>query len=434
MRLTNLLSLSILALSSFVNGIDQEEIDNEINSNLKIYELNKINKHNKIPLISVDSSLYYFADKLDVSNYYKLSELSHESIEAIDDIYSSLKINEENDKQLPKLIIKIDGIDQQDSQFNKLNLNPTFVTKNNEQSYNFADKITENFKNFKLYKLTNELQLISNNDNDSIKNVLINHYKYYDEKLIKIWQNFKSLIKNTDDNQIILNNNNKDDLSHINVINEKLFINELSQLIHLDNVEETNDEDIIYFNSKSLFMIDYKIGKDSTTYKFCQKLLIDYLIKLTEKFEITVIASNTKKSNDKQRNILNKRNQELNEIFQTYNKRSSSQSLSNCYTNEESCQVSTSNCNSHGVCSKVDSGCWQCLCSASYNKSTSKTTNWSGFDCGKKDISAQAHLLLWTSIGLLVAFAGGIKLLISVGSESLPGVLDAATTSSSKKA
>lgn len=227
-------------------------------------------------------------------------------------------------------------------------------------------------RGFSVNKLSDKLTLVSA-DNEQTAH-FVKEFEVYGKEVA------------TEDNQVAF------DVA----VEDKNFFDELVQLVIFESrVPEADD--VVFFQLSPVQ------GSD-------EKVVRGLLERLAQVFDVVVVSNEVPEKRDVSRDKA------------VFNK------ATGCFTNEESCQVSTSNCNSHGVCTKVKAKCWQCLCSASFDKEKSKTTKWSGLDCGKKDVSSEAHLLLWTTLSLLVAFAGGIKLLVSVGSESLPGVLDAATT------
>ncbi|CAI5760320.1 unnamed protein product [Candida verbasci] len=116
-------------------------------------------------------------------------------------------------------------------------------------------------------------------------------------------------------------------------------------------------------------------------------------------------------------------------VIHTFERSKRSTSLKSFqFESKESCESNTNNCNSHGACSETK-GAWQCVCKSTYNEDAKKTTHWVGPTCAKIDVSTEANLFLWTSIFLLVLLVGGIKVLVSIGNDPLPGVLDAATIS-----
>lgn len=326
---------------------------------------------------SVNEALAYFSDRFNL-NAFKLGDYNKQEI--IQFIEAQNEMNPTNDK--PKLIITLNGV--------KFNQEPSFKVIDTDDS--FVSQFNQLISNESTQELTNEINVINIKNLEELKS----HFKYFSVKLTQIWDNFRQNVFSKD----------------INHINDQFYINEMSQLIHLNDFEFTAN-DVIVINLNSLNSLSSKIGDNSQTYKSSEKLLSD-LLKLSQ-FDILVI--------DKlpvNKSKVNKRNQELKVFFRDEKKQASN----GCFDTEEACQVNTSNCNSHGICTKVSKGCWSCACSATVDKKSSKTTNWSGFDCSKQDISSTANLLLWSSITLLVMFAGGVKLLVAVGSEKLPAILD----------
>lgn len=358
---------------------------------ISVYELNNPNAGATVKL-DFKTSVLYFADKLGVSDYFKLGEGSAHSIELIDQIHY------DGDSTKPKLVMTVSGLSKFD------HLDPVFKTYGNgkqivnEQLIN--DVVTE--QNATLIELTKELKLVSNQNHQ-----LVGHYKFFSEKLMGIWQNFKNF--GVKDNSI------KFETTHVNFVNEKFFINELSQLIHLNDIKNLSGDDVLFFESHSLDLIKKKLGKDSTTFQFCENTLIHYLITLSKSFDVTLIATPKPKLVDH-----SKRNSELQQVF-------AKKSTGSFFASEESCNSATSKCSGHGACTQTGEDSWQCLCKPTVSKK--KTTTWTGYDCSVKDVSIQFHLFLWTSLALVIALVAGVKLLASIGGESLPGVLDAATSS-----
>lgn len=91
------------------------------------------------------------------------------------------------------------------------------------------------------------------------------------------------------------------------------------------------------------------------------------------------------------------------------------------FESESQCVKTTHNCSSHGTCIKGGSG-WACACTPT--KHHGYTSYWGGSACEKRDVSWQFNLLLWTTVGILVAAGGSVGLLFSIDSEELPGILN----------
>ncbi|CAN6674163.1 hypothetical protein TRVA0_050S00760 [Trichomonascus vanleenenianus] len=101
------------------------------------------------------------------------------------------------------------------------------------------------------------------------------------------------------------------------------------------------------------------------------------------------------------------------------------------FDSKDKCKAATNNCSGRGECVKVGDR-YACACKPSYNSDKRKTTRWAGRACEKKDVSVEFQMFFWTGLGILAAIVWGIKLLFSMGSEPLPGVLSAAVVSTKK--
>mmetsp|Transcript_4376 Transcript_4376/g.4815 ORF Transcript_4376/g.4815 Transcript_4376/m.4815 type:complete len:418 (+) Transcript_4376:1570-2823(+) len=389
-----------------------------------VYELNS-QESIEAPVVTSKDALLYLSDRFDISDYYKIGDNRDEVIEFIDK--QNELINSKNTDDA-KLLVLINGVSNPNEVFQSIK--PAFNIKGSngysELSHSLITKFPKQIAtigNYNSTPLTNEIRLVSKDHQD---NSLLKHFEYFNEKLVGIWKSFTKAVET--DNQIILTNKLHQDATTLKLINDKLFINELSQLVHLNSVAPNNG-DSMFINLNSLFSLGKKTGYDSETYILSMKVLSDYLIALSAKYDISVIALPVDNKNKHLSNHLQKRGQELNEIFKESNVNKRASNNGACFSSEDACKVGTSSCNSHGKCTKIKSGCWSCACAATLDESKTKSTNWSGYDCSKKDVSSEANLLLWTGLTLLILFIGGIKLLYSVGNESLPGVLGAATAS-----
>ncbi|KAJ3248570.1 hypothetical protein HDU78_011423 [Chytriomyces hyalinus] len=95
------------------------------------------------------------------------------------------------------------------------------------------------------------------------------------------------------------------------------------------------------------------------------------------------------------------------------------------------CMTLNNNCSNHGMCTQMpnprasNQTCFFCSC---YTNNTddngeliiggsNRKVLWAGASCAQQDISSEFHLLLWSSVGLIVVLVFVIGLLASVGSE-----------------
>ncbi|KAG7663367.1 uncharacterized protein J8A68_003115 [[Candida] subhashii] len=384
MRFINLVSWSFLALSCTVSAKHSKQPHGDIS----VYELNnKPHTNSQISTISAHEAFAYFGDKLGIEDRFQLGGSDSKFIEFLNEQHN---VNEE---ELPSLFVYLRGVEGLGE--------PSFMINHKKNVHQLLfkklPKLLSKYGN-QVIQLTPEIKLITKEENHES---LIDHFNYFNEKLLNIWKSYTSK-----DNQMILS---------YQLSNDRLFINELSQLIHLGKTK-LSPTDSLFIELSSLLSIKHKIG-DSQTYHDSQQILFKELNNLSSKFNIIVI-SNPSHENIRQ---VQKRDSELSSILK---KRQTA--FSKGFDSKDACEVATDKCSSHGDC--VESGSvWACACKPSFNKKTSKTTRWVGSDCAKKDISVEANLFLWTTLGLLVLFVGGIKLLMNIGNEPLPGVLDAAT-------
>jgi len=95
-----------------------------------------------------------------------------------------------------------------------------------------------------------------------------------------------------------------------------------------------------------------------------------------------------------------------------------------CFPSIAECQASTDACNRHGSCIeglKTSGGkCVVCVCQKSTDSKSGQVSYWSGDSCQKLDISSGFVLLVGSAVAMLILFALAVRLLASVGAESLP--------------
>ncbi|KAJ5521543.1 hypothetical protein N7527_005658 [Penicillium freii] len=107
-----------------------------------------------------------------------------------------------------------------------------------------------------------------------------------------------------------------------------------------------------------------------------------------------------------------------------------------CHASNSSCADSTNNCSGHGSCYlKYGSGvegttgnCYACQCKQSVvqnSDGTTKTVQWGGSACQKKDISSPFFLVAGVSLLAIILVGSAIGMLFSMGSQELPSVISA---------
>ncbi|KAJ5753845.1 uncharacterized protein N7511_007998 [Penicillium nucicola] len=107
-----------------------------------------------------------------------------------------------------------------------------------------------------------------------------------------------------------------------------------------------------------------------------------------------------------------------------------------CYASNSSCAEATNNCSGHGFCYlKFGSGaegttgnCYACQCQQSTIRNsdgTTKTVQWGGSACQKRDISSPFFLIASVSLLVIVLVGSAIGMLFSMGSQELPSVISA---------
>lgn len=365
-------------------------------------------------------SLLYLAEKLGIDNHYAFGH-DDKAIEFLAEEHTGAVLD------LPPLVVVLRGVDLPSQLF--ASREPSFEVNFGKDGHaftksllkKFPKQLAENVGISGASELSEEIKIVT--QNDTLLDQRMRQFRAFKHSLPQKWDSAMATLGSSVQNVI----GRRD--AGLRLINDKLYINELMQMVELQSVAQKNGE-ALFVNLDSLLSIGAKTGFDSKTYKVAKGALLDALIALHDGRDLTVVAFGLDhKVADE--STLAKRSRELASDFSAFSKRGAVAEKS-CFESEDACTLATNSCNKHGKCVKIQSKCWQCACTLTYDKKTSKTTSWAGYDCSKKDIAAQAHLLLWTSVALLVTLVGGVKLLYSIGSESLPGVLQAATVDTSR--
>lgn len=107
-----------------------------------------------------------------------------------------------------------------------------------------------------------------------------------------------------------------------------------------------------------------------------------------------------------------------------------------CHASNSSCAEATNNCSGHGFCylkygAGVDGttgNCYTCQCQSSTIRNsdgTTKTVQWGGPSCQKRDISSPFFLVAGVSVLAIIMAGSAIGMLFSMGAQELPSVISA---------
>lgn len=387
----------------------------------------------RAPVVTNNEALAYFAEQLEVSDFYELG--------ADPEMYGFLQDLQRESKHQggkPKLIGIVHGVTSPAHFFGPLTAPSFEVLNNGGEVAHLAEQVWEQIPRQlaaahgqRALELTPELKLASLQPLSAI----VSHFEFFNSNLVSIWQQFaaQALHQQVAPQLYAINP------ATLRLVNDKMFINELSQLVHLDHHQNTKSpqqpEDVLIMNLKSLLSLGNKLGNESRTFELSAQVIADYFVKLSQEYVVYVVAlALSPRAYETEAGYVNQRLRALDSVFKRNEGKNDAASAafssagSACFTSQEDCDAATLGCNSHGACAKLSAKCWACACAPTKDTKRGKTTRWTGFDCAKKEISSEANLLFWTALSLVVFLAGGVKLLYSIGSDPLPGVLDAATT------
>lgn len=278
------------------------------------------------------------------------------------------------------------------------------------------------------HSLTKEIRVLANEQSPSVKR-LTQHFAFYFDQAPGIWKKFTNRIS-------LLSGENSDDSllsehhafgtkssSKLNLMTDKFYISELSQLVHLERSAHLADAtDVFVVDLHALTSVAKRTGRDLATYKLSNKVMGEMLQKLLQVYDVHLLVAPPPHCGHLARSHRHlARRSALLDAEAGANKQGS------CYALLDACDSATGGCLGHGTCVTSDDKCWLCACVATFNSTTQRTSVWTGPECAKRDVAWQANLFLWLSLALLIVLFMGIKLVASVGSEPLPGVLDTAS-------
>ncbi|QPG77192.1 hypothetical protein FOA43_004599 [Brettanomyces nanus] len=374
-------------------------------------------QENPLKTISQDDSILNLADDFGIAGFYSIDE------DSVD--LDAVSLGKQGCQSSKKLVVVVNGVDVPALFFD--DQQPVFVIETKD------DRANSKFKQF-LADFPSKLSLLQSGSLEKqqlskeidvfepIKHTLTSWKRLFfagEDKLDALWTDLQESY-----GQYAQFNKRA-----INVINDEIFVKEMTQLNYLltKEIENIPEGSVITVNLNSLVSVFKKTGVNSQTYNTCKKMLANILGRGDSSgLEKTIVALPID-----QQTFTFKFNEESKQQKRNLLRRSSRSSLKHsnsayksCYSSQETCIDSTGSCSGHGTCTQVRK-CWTCMCSATMDKGLS--TYWAGNACEKKDVSSQFHLLFWTSLFIILAMVAGIKFMYECGETKLPGVLLAAT-------
>lgn len=207
---------------------------------------------------------------------------------------------------------------------------------------------------------------------------------------------------------------------------DALFLEESVSLgNYIDTYEKKHtsrgqESDFVRITLKGLSALAAEHGIDSVQYKTGQQILKEFLqttfipefeqIHKTYTATIFLVAPNTRQGS---------------ELFSTKEKRAAPADVfkrglpatGHCFPSETECQTNTNGCSQQGACVfSVAANCYHCKCAKINN------TQYGGKICDKVDVSVQFHLFFWLVLGLFLAVALAVGLILQMGNQSQGGV------------
>ncbi|KAG0313481.1 hypothetical protein BGZ97_010138 [Linnemannia gamsii] len=177
------------------------------------------------------------------------------------------------------------------------------------------------------------------------------------------------------------------------------------------------ESDFVRVTLKGLSALAAEHGDDSVQYKTGQQILKEFLqttflpefeqIHKTYTATIFLVAPNTRQGSE----MFSKR-AAPGDIFKR-----GLPATGHCFETEADCQTNTGGCSQQGACVFSEAAhCYHCKCAKINN------TQYSGKHCDKVDLSVQFHLFFWLGLGLFLAVALAVGLILQMGNQSQGGV------------
>ena len=219
----------------------------------------------------VDShkAMLALADQLGVADFYPVDD-DEETFRFL----NSMKLAKIHEK--PRIVAVVNGVTDPKSFIDQGRVFE--IVDNKDKIENLEHQVFHKFPkqsrvhpNLTSELLTKEMKLVYDINTVSKENKLISHFKFFNEMLPQVWKSFKASILNFKDETEQKFEADELDFSVLHVVNDKLFINELSQLVHLQRATDSLDNsNTLYIKLNSLISLKKNTIVDSATYTFAR--------------------------------------------------------------------------------------------------------------------------------------------------------------------
>ncbi|KAF9912096.1 hypothetical protein EC991_001042 [Linnemannia zychae] len=178
-----------------------------------------------------------------------------------------------------------------------------------------------------------------------------------------------------------------------------------------------DESDFVRITLKGLSALAAEHGIDSVQYKTGQQILKEFLqttfipefeqIHKTYTTTIFLVAPNARQGSE-----LFQKRADAHDIFKR-----GLPATGHCFATEAECQTNTNGCSQQGACVlSTAANCYHCKCAKI------KNTQYGGKHCEKIDVSIEFHLFFWLVLGLFLAVAVAVGLILQMGNQSQGGV------------
>lgn len=246
------------------------------------------------------------------------------------------------------------------------------------------------------------------------------------DRAVHIISEWTSTISNEIDGFFKKEKRSMDDTEH--TVASQRVIDDISHIRSLSSKLQRGETAILRVESPSL-MLEEKAHEYMHAVQAIKSALKSVREESPE-LRLIVVAAPSDACTHKARNLL-KRSPAAIFPISSLQKRSVLTASAGPFGSKEDCETATDSCSGRGSCVKLVSGEYTCACKSTYDSTKKKTTRWGGSACEKKDVSFETQMFLWSGVGIVFTILAGVKMLVSVGNDPLPGILNVAKRSSS---